>query len=255
MSTAQERTLAQHQDFMQLNASAHLLRAAREIGLIDQLRAGQRTAEQLTESLGWAPPTAALMIDALLAIGVIERYGDDLALSRAGHLLCQYDQDLGDAHWSRLVEVVRGDQPRTEHDDQQQSDYLAATQWAHTAAAMQAAEILDVGQGGEYSGLRILDLGCGSAVWSCAIAHRDPESTVTVVDRAGALQAARSTADSIGLTERFEFHQADPLEAEIPGETFDLVLTAQRVSCLDRSSAESFLSKAATSAKAGGRVA
>lgn len=254
MSTAQERTLAQYHGLMRINASSHLLRAAREIGLIDELRKGQRTAEQLAESLSWVPHSADLLIDGLMAIGMIEKYGDDFALSRAGHLLCQYDEDLGDATWKRLVPVLRGDEKRHDLDDQDRFDYLAATQWAHTAAAMQAAEMLDIGQGGEYVGLKILDLGCGSAVWSCAAAHRDPESSVVAVDQEAALEAAKATAESIELGDRFSCVSGDPLDADVATDAFDLVIVAQRMSSLDEQAAKKLLRKAAACCALGGRV-
>jgi ubiquinone/menaquinone biosynthesis C-methylase UbiE len=185
---------------------------------------------------------------------MVEKYGDDYALSRAGHLLCQYDDDLGDAMWQRLVAVVRGDETRHDHDDQRQFDYLAATQWSQTAAAMQAAEILDIGDGGEFSGLKILDLGCGSGVWSCAIGHRDPTSTVTAVDRALAIEAAQATADSIELSDRFATIESDPIDADVPDAEFDLVLVAQRTSCMDESATKRLVAKAAGATKPGGRV-
>ncbi|QDT03034.1 hypothetical protein K227x_14130 [Rubripirellula lacrimiformis] len=254
MSTAQERTLAQYHGLMRVNASAHLLRVAREVGLIAALRSGQQTAEQLADSLQWAHHSAALLIDGLISIGIIEQYGEDYALSRAGHLLCQYDDDLGDAAWQKLASVVRGDDQRSEHDDAERFAYVAATQWSHTSSAMQAAEILDIGEGGQYSGLKILDLGCGSAVWSCAIAHRDPESSVTAADTPAALEAAQSTADSIELTDRFTTIPGDPLTVELPADEFDLVLVAQRISCLDGKAGQKLLAKATRAAKPGGRV-
>ena len=254
MTTAQERTLAQYHGLMRLNASSHVLRAARQIGVIDELRSGQRTAEQLTQTLGWKSHSAALFLDALLAIGMVEKYGDDYALSRAGHLLCQYDDDLGDATWQRLVPLLKGDDTRADHDDQSQFDYLAATQWSQTAAAMQAAEILDIGEGGEFSALKILDLGCGSGVWSCAMAHRDPTSSVTAVDKKLAIEAAQATANSIELSDRFTTIEGDPIHTDVPESEFDLVVVAQRISCLDESAAKKLLAKASASAKPGGRV-
>ncbi len=251
---AHRRTLAQYQSLMQVNASSHLIRVARETGLIDQLRDGQRTADQLAESLEWSRHSSSLLIDALMTIGLIEKYGEDYALSRAGHLLCQYDEDLGDATWNRLAKVIRGDEPRSSHDDRKHFDSLAATQWSHTAAAMQAAEVLDIGEGGEFSGLKILDLGSGSGVWSCAIAHRDPESSVTAVDNEAALAAALATAQSIGLGERFEMIQGDPMDVSIPDGTYDLVLVAQRISCMDVEAGKKLLAKAVASAKPGGRI-
>jgi ubiquinone/menaquinone biosynthesis C-methylase UbiE len=239
---------------MQINAASHLIRAARTIGLIGQLREGQRTHQQLCETLSLAAGSSQLLLDALVAIGIIEKYGDDFALSRAGHLLCQYDDDLGDARWDRLVDRLRGDSNREEIADQPQFDYLAATQWAHTSSAIQAAEILNLGGEGEVRGPKILDLGCGSAVWSCAMAHRDSDATIVAVDNQAALQAATATADSIGLSDRFKTIEADPERVTVPDSEFDLVLLAQRLHCLSRDRAQSLLGRAIAAAKPGGRI-
>ena len=83
--------------------------------------------------------SAGLLMDGLVAIGIVEQYDDDYALSQAARLLCLYDEDLGDRRWEQLVDRVRGE--HDQFDDQRQYDFLAATQWIHTQAAMQAAEI------------------------------------------------------------------------------------------------------------------
>lgn len=252
--SAQDRTLEQYHQLMQINAASHLARAARKIGLIGELRDGQRTLAQLCDTLALVPDSTTLLLDGLVAIGIVEKYEDDFALSRAAHLLCQYDDDLGDARWERLVDQVRGSGDRQDHNDQHQFDHLAATQWVHTPAAMQAAEILNIGGQGEVSGPKILDLGCGSAVWSCAMAHCDPQATVTAVDRPGALEAANSTAESIGLGDRFSAIEGDPLAVELPEAEFDLVLLPQRLHCLGLEDRRSLLLRAISAAKPGGQV-
>ena len=252
--SAQERTFEQYHQLMQLNAASHLIRAGRELGVLQELREGQRTLEQLSEKLSLTSGSFSSLMDALVAIGIIERYEDDFALSRAAHLLCQYDDDLGDARWDRLVDDIRGASDPEDHDDQRLFDYLAATQWVHTPSAMQAAEILNIGGEGELAGPKILDLGCGSAVWSCAMAHRDPESTVTAVDNFAALQAAKSTADSIDLSDRFQTIEGDPMEVSFPDAAFDLVLIAQRISCLSVEKSALLLERAVAAARSGGRV-
>ena len=252
--SAQDRTLEQYHQLMQINAASHLVRAARSLGILAELRKGQRTLEQLSESLRLSREPASGLLDALIAIGIIEKYGDDYALSQAAQLLCQYDEDLGDARWQRLPDLVRGQSDRQQNDEQRHFDYLAATQWIHTPAAMEAAEILDIGGQGEVAGPKILDLGCGSAVWSCAMAYRDPEATISAVDNREALDAAESTANSIGILDRFEAKVSDPLEAELPADHFDWVVLAQRLSCLGPDVASRLVTKAAWAAKPGGRI-
>jgi len=255
---AQDKTLDQYQQFMKINAAAHLFRSARELGVLAELREGQRTLTQLCEKLNLKPGATKLVLDALVASSIIEQYEDDYALSRVAHLLCQYDEDLGDATWSRLVEHLQESDESgadAKADDQAFLNSLAATQWVHTPAAMQAAEMLDLGgEEDNNSGPRILDLGCGSAVWSAAMAHRDQQATVTAVDDAAALKAAQSTADSIGLGDRFRTLDADPAEVDVDEAGFDLVLVAQRLGCLGADDGQKLLSHAIRALKPGGKL-
>ena len=212
---------------MLTNAASHILRTSRRLGITERLRERQHTLEELCEQLSMDASRLKPLIDALVAIGFVEQYESDYALARAGHLLCQHDDDLGDARWEKLESRVRegGSVEYREY-----REHLVATQWIHTSAAMQVAEILDVGGDGSPHGLRILDLGCGAAVWSCAVAHRDPESTVVAIDGAGALAKAREMADSIGMGDRFEMIESPFDGVLLPRDSFDLAIVAQQLS-------------------------
>lgn len=296
--SSQERTLDRYQELMQINAASHVLRAARELGIFESLSGGQKTAEQLATTLGLDPQGLHLLLECLISLSVLERYEDDHALAPVMQLLCQYDGDLGDAAWQRLVSQVRlptnsldpasepmggpADEPTGSVRDYH--DGLAATQWVHTPAAIQAAEMLDLGSpsdepivgsdrqaepgstetgAAETAGsneldtahsFRILDLGCGSAVWSCAMAFRDSRTTVLAVDAQPCLAAARSTADSIRLGDRFHTLAGDPESAELPAAAFDLVVIAQRFHAADSAMRGRLLDQACRALAPGGRI-
>ncbi|KAA5544618.1 class I SAM-dependent methyltransferase [Roseiconus nitratireducens] len=257
---AGDRTLQQYHNWMQTNAASHLMRTAREVGITERLRERQHTLDELCQSLSLDPDTTALLLDALVAIGYVEQYREDFTLARAGHLLCQYDDDLGDQKWNTLAQRLRKVSGASEDDEdgaidvEAYRDHLAATQWIHSSAAVQAAEILNIGGQDAPAGLRILDLGCGSGVWSCAMAHQDAESTVVAIDQAGPLQAARTTADSIGLGDRFQTIESDPRLATLTEQAFDLVIIAQQLSVWGDEQALALLRKAAGAVKPGGRL-
>ncbi|QDT09116.1 class I SAM-dependent methyltransferase [Planctomycetes bacterium K23_9] len=250
--SAQDRTLDQYHEFMQVNAVSHLMRTARQVGIIDQLRKGQHTAGELADTLSLQTGTLALMLDALVAIGTVERYDDDYALSRAAALLCQYDEDLGDQRWRRLADALQ--KSGSDIDDAAHHAYVAATQWVHTPSAIQAAEILNIGGEDEILGPKILDIGGGSAVWSCAMAHQDAQANLTVVDQENAIEAARTMANSIDLMDRFDAVVGDPMTTELGSDKFDIAVIAQRVSALGDDAAAKMMKRAVQAVRPGGRV-
>lgn len=258
--SAQDQTIDQYQELMQLNAVSHILRTAKQVGLLDALEEGQKDLNQLCEAISSRSTPTKLLCDALVKTGIIQQYDDDYALSPVARLLCQYDSDLGDGRWSRLADQIRGNdaipfRARDHHDT------IAATQWIHTAAAIQAAEILNIGGEGELRGPSILELGTGSAVWSCAMAFRDIGATIATVDDEAARLVATNTAESIDLTRRFEFIAGDPMtaakdpsSATWAGEAYDIVLIPQRLHSQSEDEGNQLLRFAANLTKPGGRV-
>lgn len=263
--SAQDRTLDHYQELMTINATSHVLRAGRQVGVFDQLAEGQKTLETLAENLKIAPKRMLLLIQSLIAIGIIEQYQEDYALSSTARLLCQYDADLDDSTWERLAETLQNERPvvaDVADDDVPQSrfDTIAATQWVHTPAAMQVAEILDLGPSdgetleADTTALELLDLGCGSAVWSCAMGFRDPTLRITAVDSEPALVAANSTASSIGLGDRFQSQVGDLLTSELTESAYDMVVVAQRLHALAPNQIEKALKRCRGTLKDGGKL-
>ncbi len=294
----QDRTLDHYQELMTINATSHLLRTARKIGLFDQLTTGQKTLPELAGNLQIPEARLLLVLQSLIPVGIIEQYQEDYAMSATARLLCQYDADLGDATWEQLADALReppNDAPVDVTDAapekqtgdggladrlRSRADAVAATQWVHTPAAMQAAEILGFGPSDETSEttaetdppsdtvaavevapdatptepIELLDLGCGSAVWSCAMAFREPAIRITAVDSEAALVAARAMADSIELNDRLETKPGDVLGASLPANAYNMILIAQRLHAYSTKQIDQILASCLASLKAGGRI-
>jgi SAM-dependent methyltransferase len=270
MST-QDRTLDHYQELMTINATSHLLRAARQLGVLEQLASGQKTLPELAASVQVPEHRMLMLIQSLISIGIVEQYQEDYALSSTARLLCQYDADLGDAIWTNLAEVLR--EPPTDDPQfaavrlRERFDAITATQWVHTPAAMQAAEILDLGPSQILPELaaetlapetsepiELLDLGCGSAVWSCAMAFREPAIRITAIDSEAALVAATATATSIGLMDRFATQVGDVLGTSLATDTYDMLVVAQRLHAYAADQIKQILQSCFASLKSGGRL-
>ncbi len=86
------------------------------------------------------------------------------------------------------------------------------------------AEYVKLPEGG-----RCLDVGCGSGALAIAVAKRNPQGTVTGIDRWGAEYASFSkklcedNAKTEGVAERTSFAQGDAQKLDFPDEAFDAV--------------------------------
>jgi len=160
--SSQNKTIA---DFAALKNRAcltHAIRAATELGIFKALTAGQRTASELAAEIGAKPAAVAALMKVIARSELIE----------------QYDDDFADSHWQQLVQHVRTGQPIQASSDEKTSgnmDYLiqqASEEWMLTPTALVVAQALDIGR--SRTGLNILELGCGSAVFGATLAHADP---------------------------------------------------------------------------------
>ena len=211
--SSQNKTIA---DFAALKNRAcltHAIRAATELGIFKALTAGQRTASELAAEIGAKPAAVAALMKVIARSELIEQYDDDFALSTLARLIPAPYFDFGDSHWQQLVQHVRTGQPIQASSDEKTSgnmDYLiqqASEEWMLTPTALVVAQALDIGR--SRTGLNILELGCGSAVFGATLAHADPTSMLTLVDTPHEIARAKSTCESVQILSRTALIQAE----------------------------------------------
>lgn len=101
---------------------------------------------------------------------------------------------------------------------------------------------------------RILDVGCGSGVWSLEIAARVPGSHVTGVDFPTVLDAFKARAEQMGMKERIATIAGDMYDVAIPDEQFDLVIVANVVRLEPPDRARKLLSLLSRAVRPGGHM-
>jgi arsenite methyltransferase len=92
-------------------------------------------------------------------------------------------------------------------------------------------------------GTRLIELGCGPGFYSCRLAERFPDLSVTGVDRSGGqLRWARERAGALGLS-NCRFRRINALELAYADAEFDIVLASRLFTILpeqDRAVAEMY---------------
>ena len=215
---------------MNLNGAAHVYRESVRSGLLDALRAGPKSAEDLAAASGTAVRPTQLLLHALAALGVAEGRGEQFALSPLAELLLAGTyRNLGDEYWAHLPALLKTDKPIVKMDDAAKSEAFYQAQaailgWMLTPAAEFAGRKLR--ERGVPESAAILDVGAGSAIWSLTLARDLPGATVTAVDWPAVLEVAAETAQNFGLTDRLTTINGNYHEVEIPAGKFDLAILA-----------------------------
>lgn len=229
MANSQFTAVADYKRLYDRNAISHSIRTAVRIGVIEALDEGQKDLEQLAKETATDKEVLKLLLDVLVNTELVERYAELYALSTVARLIPPQFADFGDLYWCHLENYVRGGValPDNEELPHTQADFLAssaAMEWLTTPAAIDAASVLDIGT--TRTGLRILEIGCGSAIFGSTFVHRDSDSRLVLLDDRSNLKRAEKTIESIGAQNRVQYVEADYMQLELDHQPFDMVIAA-----------------------------
>lgn len=212
----------------QLNAHMYevpILRAALELEVWARVAAGEDSVDRLSEAQHWDPLGTRMLLDDLCSLGLLTREGDRYRLvPEAEHYLLPDKPAykggylLAELRWEgngRLAEAIRtGKRPigfratTTESIDVWIGAYSRSWSVPETYLKDCRGMWQALGIHGR-DGMRVLDLACGPAPKSLALALTDPGVRVTLVDWERILQVARKVAADLGVDNQVTFLAGD----------------------------------------------
>lgn len=259
MSSAPLRAL---ESFVRLNNTAaisHIVRASIETGVLESLRQQQQTLEEMAEASGISPERLVLILNSLRSIGIVEQYGEHYALAQVGHMVPVELADLGDRYWRHLnrwivegVSIPENDQSTLDESDFERERF--ANEWLQTPSALALAEKLGVGS--DRTALDILDIDCGSAVFSLTLCYQDDQSRLVGYDSSFGIERAKQTVEGISAFDRVELitDEAEGRSYELPQGPFDLILFGNAAHSMPFERVSEVVEKAVKVLKPGGEL-
>ena len=226
-------------------ASGVAIAAALRTGILHELTKGPTTEQALVDLLKLDLRATRLVIGVLECHELIERDGDRVEAGAA--LLALGDTPGGYAIalgiWARVEEFVRTGEPVIAMDqsaaerEQAYRGIVSSLGDSFEALAGRLADALGTAAEGDTAAIdaaaegaprprTILDVGCGSGVWSLAIAQRHPAAIVTGQDLPAVLDSFTARAAALSLTARTRTLPGDMYTVDLPAGAFDLVVIA-----------------------------
>lgn len=189
------------------------------------------TARGLAVRIGADPRALAMLLNALVAMGLLAKYDDRYANVPAGAVYLSRDSDRYLGHiikhhshlmesWARLAEAVRTGGPLRESAAHASEEWRESFLMGMFNLASQLAPVLvpQIDLGGRR---RLLDLGGGPGTYAIHFCKANPQLTAVVYDLPTTRPFAEKTIARFGLQDRISFADGDFLRDGIEG-TYDV---------------------------------
>ncbi|MBP8534188.1 methyltransferase [Streptomyces sp. MK37H] len=216
-------------------ASKALLTAV-ELDLFSRLAEGPRTGGDLAEALGLHPRGAADFLDALVALGFLERsegvyrnspsadtFLDRKKATYAGGILEMANSRLY-SFWGALTEALRTGKPQNEHKDGGDvfdaiyHDQEGLERFLHGMTGLSMGKAMVIAERFPWADYRtVLDVGGAVGCVPVAVAQRHPHMSGGVFELPRVRPVFEKYVASFGLEERLTFHGGDFFTDDLPG--------------------------------------
>jgi SAM-dependent methyltransferase len=232
---------------------------AAELDLFTLLGEGPLSLEEVVAARGAEPRGLAILLDALAAMGLLEKKDDRWRTvpalipllssqdERSLLPLALHSVNLWD-RWSRLTEVVAGSRPGAGDRDAWTRSFIGAM---HAIASPQADGLVAAVEPG--SARRLLDVGGGPATYTLAFVKAVPGLRATLFDLPAVVELARENVVAAGLLDRVDLVAGDLRSDDLPG-GHDLAFVSAIIHMLGPSGNVALFRKVHDALVPGGRI-
>jgi 3-hydroxy-5-methyl-1-naphthoate 3-O-methyltransferase len=246
--------------------SAKTLLVAVSLDVFEQFRSGPRPSDSVARSLGLDGRACALFLEALAAMGYLEKgsggYANTLVATQ--YLLkdsprgvfhnLRYQDLIWDA-WSDLKTILKLGHPPQDlvtklQDPRFTETYILGMREVAHHAAEEVAERLAA-----PDLRRLLDVGAGPGSYSLALLRKCAALRSVLLDLPGTLQVTRSVVSELPEADRIEYRASDYHAADFGSSSFNLVLLSHVTHDEGEEENRRLLKKSFDALAPGGRVA
>jgi cyclopropane fatty-acyl-phospholipid synthase-like methyltransferase len=247
------------------------LQAAVQLGVFDRIAEGTDTVASIASAVEANERGTRILLDALAALRLLERGNGTYTLTplsdaflvsnRSTYLGGMLDLLAAGPSWAsypRLADAVRaGRTILAEHTDTPGFKYWETFAMSSPVIAVPAARALaEILQpwAAAHDHLAVLDIACGSGLYSLTLGARHPSTRTTLLDWPNVLEQARQNVVAMGLVERTSYLPGDVFQVPLGG-PYDLIVASHIFHQFSEERCVALLRRLFNALRPGGRVA
>ncbi len=271
MATDPGRNELNPESIMEMNfsfAASRILATGVQMDVFSQVAAGRKTVAEIAKVCGASERGTRMLLDALTGFELLAKPNGTYALTPLSErFLVRGSPDYAGAMmeddslwkiWDKLPEAVRTGHPVTPATQEAEAEQffpilISSLHVMNREPARRAAEALV--SGASHPGLQVVDVGCGSGVWSIAVAEADPDAHITMQDFPGVLEHTRAYLKRHGVDGRADFLPGDLSEVDFGKERFDVALLGNIVHSEGENSSRELFRRLHRALRSGGQIA
>jgi 3-hydroxy-5-methyl-1-naphthoate 3-O-methyltransferase len=236
--------------------------------LFDAVDLGFRSAEEVARECSIKPRAAELLLNALVALELLTKDEKGFSTTEESHYYLvstsplyagQYFElrpALQDA-WSNLETVAKTGKPFSEWNKEETAQKffpaLAAALFSFNYAyGQRLCAFLKIEE--RTGKTRVLDLACGSAVWSIPMARANKNVHVDALDFPVVLDTTRKFTEKSGVKEQYSYISGNWQDIALADDEYDIVILGHILHSEGKKRSRELLSYAHKSLKKGGSV-
>ena len=247
-----------------------ILQAGVELGVFDQIADGQTDPSSIAAGIRTDERATRILLDALAALGLLEKNGGYrlspvadafLVSSRPSYLGGMTRILAGEWAWvayPRLGDAVRQGHTILEKDAETPGhefwETFAPSSVGIAAPAAHALAEIVRPWAERRERLEILDIACGSGLYSLTLASEHDHAHVTLLDWANVLPLTRRNVERLGMSNRTSYIEGDVFEVLLGG-PYDLVVASHIFHHFSEQRCLDLLRRLASAVKPDGRLA
>jgi 2-polyprenyl-3-methyl-5-hydroxy-6-metoxy-1,4-benzoquinol methylase len=255
-------------DLMWGPRSLHVVRSALDLDIFSKLADKPTDAVSLAKEHKLDARGLLCLLDALAALEIIDKNGDQYSLSELSreYLLPASKLYLGaymqrnemiERSWEQLTAVIRSGKPEMKvNSDKQAEEFFPKL--AESIFPLSYAFAQQVAQELKFAQLpgapRVLDVACGSAVWSIPFAEAHVQATVDGLDFPAIIKVAEKFTQRHEVADRYSYITGNWRDVQWKKNEYDLVILGHILHSEGQAVSEQLLKQCHEALKPGGHL-